>query len=162
MRGGAKGPLVLEEAFHESLVGSKVVDALNHAIGTKQIISKSREIASCSDALSYLIELDLLLRSTIEFPLKASMGICASFIKTSPIIFTCTRCTRVLWEAPRSRLPRCVFYGAAPTARACFPWSAPPPAASVLVWLQRTQAAYSNASFHTSTRREGSRPEALW
>ena len=56
MRGGAKGPLVLEQALHESLVGSKVVDALNHAIGTKQIISKSREIAFFSDALSYLIE----------------------------------------------------------------------------------------------------------
>jgi hypothetical protein len=56
MRGGAKEPLVLEQALHESLVGSKVVDARNHAIGTKQISSKSREIASCSDALSYLIE----------------------------------------------------------------------------------------------------------
>jgi hypothetical protein len=61
MRGGAKGPLVLEQASHEIHVvdaGSrfKVVDARNHAIGTKQIISKSREIAFFSDALSYLIE----------------------------------------------------------------------------------------------------------
>jgi len=40
MRGGAKGPLVLEQALHKSLIGSKVVDARNHAIGTKQIISK--------------------------------------------------------------------------------------------------------------------------